>query len=605
MIDPLVPIGNAQTDQAAVAELAKANEVLRRSVDRLSSATQVSEILGAFVAEAVEASGAAAGAILRRVGKTTFELAVIYKDGQVVDPAIWSNDAMARRLPEISAEDPVGFWAGLAEGKSAWCDIRGTYSGWFDENVTFHERMGHQSLWDFPFKVQGEVAGMLGLAFRHRQQPSNLVQETVRTVANTAALALQMTRLGEQARDTAVAREREAAARAHAQAVERLVRVGRGTLQSLAEKPDLEAFLGQVLRACASELGAMGGGIWRMTPGKGATLIMSLENGEIHRMATSKHPGFRRFDTNLDPREGGVIRGKVNMRNWSFIQSSPWFDQYREYYKAQGIRAAMNVPVYLGSEYRAALTLRFSTDRTLTPDEEQLALALANQIALALELTRLTDEARKVAVADERNRLAREIHDTLAQGFTGVLMQLGAAESKTTAEAWAQAREHLEAARDLAKHSLAEARRSVAALRPAGAERENHELDLVTGMRELVTRLGKMHPHPIGLEIVGEPQKVEQVVAGELLRIAQEAIHNAVIHAHAQNVRVTVAYTEACGISMTVSDDGRGFSAGESPARGFGLTSMADRAAAIDAKLHIDSTPQRGTTVQVTWQATE
>src|SRR6185295_11204348 len=117
-----------------------------------------------------------------------------------------------------------------------------------------------------------------------------------------------------------------------------------------------------------------------------------------------------------------------------------------------------------------AFVARFMTRRPMLPEEIEFAQTLANQAVLAMQLTRLSTEARDSAVIAERNRMARDIHDTLAQGFTGVIVQLEAAEDARLRGLAAEADEHLHRARDMARESLGEARRSVHALRPQALE---------------------------------------------------------------------------------------------------------------------------------------
>src|SRR5437016_3402879 len=125
-----------------------------------------------------------------------------------------------------------------------------------------------------------------------------------------------------------------------------------------------------------------------------------------------------------------------------------------------GIITVLLVPMFIAGRLEGAIGLRFTQKRSFRAEEIELAQALANQATLALHLTRLSAESREAAVIAERNRMARDIHDTLAQGFTGVIVQLEAAADATSEGLAGEADEHLGRAADLARESLKEARRS-------------------------------------------------------------------------------------------------------------------------------------------------
>ena len=181
-------------------------------------------------------------------------------------------------------------------------------------------------------------------------------------------------------------------------------------------------------------------------------------------------------------------------------------------------------------------------------------------------------QAREAGVNDERRRLAAEIHDTIAQGLTGVIAQLQAAEEN----------EHVRRATDLARESLREARRSVQDLAPTHLEH-----DTLTEALQKVTN-GRAH-----LTITGTAEPLHDELEAALLRIAQEALANAARHAHADRVGVTLSYMDD-EVTLDIRDDGCGFTR---PSRGFGLTAMRERAERVAGTLEIESEPGRGTAV--------
>jgi len=216
----------------------------------------------------------------------------------------------------------------------------------------------------------------------------------------------------------------------------------------------------------------------------------------------------------------------------------------------------------------------------------ELAKALATQAALAMELTRLSNESRSVAILQERARLAREIHDGIVQSFIGINMQLNRLRSGESQGA-------LEKALELSEHGLGEARRAVRALRP-----------LHLAGKTLVEAVADM-----ARTSVGEGVKVEVTSSGawegltpdaegHLFRIVQEAVNNVVRHAEADALSVELSAT-ATEVSVLVSDNGKGFDveAQQDAEHGFGLFSMRQRADSMGAAFKIVSTKGGGTQV--------
>jgi signal transduction histidine kinase len=228
------------------------------------------------------------------------------------------------------------------------------------------------------------------------------------------------------------------------------------------------------------------------------------------------------------------------------------------------------------------------------PSRIELAQALAEQLSLALQFARLIEHAAHAAAFAERQRLAREIHDSLGQAFTAILVQLRSVEA-TLGDEPELARSALGQVRDLAHDGLADTRRAVDALRPQAFER----FDLATALRRAVVQATLGTPLEVDCTVRGEVYALPIDTALQLLRIAQEALCNTLKYAGAQ--RLTLALTfEAEQLELCVQDDGRGFEVEQAAAAGgFGLLSMRARAAAIGAELTISSAPGQGTTLLV------
>jgi signal transduction histidine kinase len=235
--------------------------------------------------------------------------------------------------------------------------------------------------------------------------------------------------------------------------------------------------------------------------------------------------------------------------------------------------------------------------------------ATAKQATLALYYSRQVEqslfEARRQAVLEERNRIARDIHDTLAQGFGAILMQLQAAQRGGVSSLAPAATRSLETAIDLARTHLIEARRSVAALRPSAAQSSSvgqareHE-DVPTALRRMADLAQRTGDVPIELAVEELPA-FDAGVEREIIGIAQEALTNAVRHARARRIVVRAGAVRGVGFRLSVADDGRGIT-GDRASSGFGMTSMRERADRIGASLTFVTAARSGTEVVLAWQ---
>jgi signal transduction histidine kinase/ligand-binding sensor domain-containing protein len=254
------------------------------------------------------------------------------------------------------------------------------------------------------------------------------------------------------------------------------------------------------------------------------------------------------------------------------------------------VRAANNDGVW--NDAGAALDIRVPPYFYQTRWFQALGLVLLVLIAIGLHHLRLRRVAAQFAlVMKERNRIAREIHDSLAQGLAAIGLHLAAIEndrSDTGRE------HHVQKARQLVEANLGEARRSVWDLSPEYLDRR----DLLSALGRMATDLGENANIRIGVRTSGSPCPLSAVVEKNLFRIAQEAVANAIRHAAARQITIEVRF-ERHHAHITITDDGRGFDRAVA-AGGFGLTSMRERAAQIGATLRLESRPRAGTSVRVT-----
>ncbi|MEU9699742.1 sensor histidine kinase [Streptomyces sp. NPDC047981] len=245
---------------------------------------------------------------------------------------------------------------------------------------------------------------------------------------------------------------------------------------------------------------------------------------------------------------------------------------------------------HLGTREAVKAAERAATITELARANARLEQALAENAALQAQLLL---QAREAGVADERRRLAAEIHDTIAQGLTGIIAQLQVVTATPDADL---ARVHVQRAADLARHSLGEARRSVQNLSPAALEHD----PLPEALRKSVAAWSERTGITARFTVTGTEEPTHEEVAATLLRIAQEALANAERHSGATRAGVTLSYM-GDEITLDVRDDGRGFDPRAVPARttggGFGLDGMRARAERLAGRVTLETSPGEGTAV--------
>jgi two-component system NarL family sensor kinase len=256
----------------------------------------------------------------------------------------------------------------------------------------------------------------------------------------------------------------------------------------------------------------------------------------------------------------------------------------------------VGLPFLAGDETLGALAVACRPGTHLAERTRTLLGAVSDQVGLALRAVQLAAEGRELAVLEERTRLAREIHDTLAQQLTAIVLQLEAAEAYAERSP-GRAQSMVITARDLARSALHEARRSVWNLRPAPLEATG----LVAALDREVRRWSRTSGVPARLraETLPSPLNLQPAAEVGLLRIAQEALSNAGRHSGATAVEVVLARREGA-LELTVQDDGCGFDPETSPQLGsFGLVGMGERARLAGGSLEIVTAEGQGTRVTV------
>jgi signal transduction histidine kinase len=362
------------------------------------------------------------------------------------------------------------------------------------------------------------------------------------------------------------------------------------SLNALVEDPTLEPFLGRVLGVVVKQFGVEFAPLFLFD---GNTGMLRFHLAYLTGQIQSVERAGTQAPSPIPAHQSPLWQELVASRHPVLIPDPATDPRIlnQALLKQQGIKTLLAVPLVLGETLLGYFALNSLEVRRYQPQDITLLQSLAQLITLAVQLTRLAEQGEERAILAERNRMAREIHDTLAQGFTGIVMQLEAAEDAL--EDGIRADVHLLKAKGLARESLAEARRSVRALRPSILE----EVNWVDALQETTQRL----THSSGLNVHWEIEpllpSLPSFTETELYRIAQESMTNIVRHANANQVWVRIRQRGA-GVEMEIQDDGVGFDPTQTAGGGFGLLGMRERAEKIGATLELTSQPSQGTTIR-------
>jgi signal transduction histidine kinase len=490
------------------------------------------------------------------------------------------------------------FWQRLADGEPVIiADVRAdteparSYRSLVGEHLEGEAISYIRSLLAVPLVHRERVVGLLTLS---RTEPDYYTDRHARlamAIAAHAAAAIENARLYEQAR---------AARTSLARQLDRLAALAAITQQLLAAT-ELDAVLAVVAESAA-----------RLSEMTGAAVgLLDDDGGRIRFVAVAGEPRdyAERFGTaDLDEeflRVTAVGRALVRREPIAIEDYDAWMAATRphEAYAAVAalqLHSVVVAPLLVDGTPIGVLRVHDTVPRAFAAEDIRLIQALADQAALAIEHARLLQRGREAAVLEERARLARELHDSVTQSIFSLSL-LAQAARQQHARAAAQLGPTLERIGTLAQEALVEMRSLLFELHPASLA----EKGLARALEQIVASMRLRGGTTIAYTAMTDARREPEVELA-LLRITQEALANAVKHARAGEISVTLA--EVAGrLTVTVADDGSGFdvpaltaAAGDGRSGGMGLASMRQRAAATGVTLEIISTPGSGTTVRAT-----
>jgi len=312
-------------------------------------------------------------------------------------------------------------------------------------------------------------------------------------------------------------------------------------------------------------------------------------DASLTRFHDSVNQSFaERIASNRDP---DIVSDCNDLLETPWVQDDPERTAYMEKL-ASRYRAYIAVPIIVRGETRGALMVYYHEPRAFSPDEIRLVTTFTDQTALAMENTWLHEQVRQIAIADERDRIARDLHDSVSQALYGITLCTEASIRHLASGETLAAAERLNQMQGMAQDALREMRALIYQL----------HLPYLGGMslaEALRTRAEVIEVQSdIRIEVqIANPLPVSSERAEALYRIVQEALNNILKHSAARTVTITLKAVDTCLI-LTIIDDGIGFDVQMQP-RGFGLRHIAERAGALNGTFALDSAIGVGTTIQV------
>lgn len=576
-----------------VAELAKANEALRMSLDRLADVPDPELFLGQVLQVAARQAGVELAHLWVHDDEGWVRLHLGYCNGEVFGPEAFHRMPLA----EVYLR-PFQVPGALIGGEALSQRTRPLVSDLF-ENPLYREMLTEAQLGIYrslhaqtevnvPLRFAGRCIAHLAVYLPPGRAVRDELVELVEALGHQATLAMELCRLAEEAREAAVARERDAGERERTIALRRANEALRRSTAQLVSFENLPQFLDVVLLEAIAAVGAVSGAVFIARPPDDALHTTAfVVRGEV--VDVYRDPAYAMWRQPI-PTQGQEF--------WQVVakQREPWWLDYatptpgdyepaREWHLSVGHRFVVCMPMVSNDKVIGLFGLGYDKSVVVQPDPQRLELCevLAQQATLAVRMADLSADSRRAAVLDERARLAREIHDGIVQNFIGIRMQLSKRQER-------QSDEHIARALKLTAQGLAEARRAVKALGPWRLTQQ----DFVSALGDMASA-ALSDGAPVDLKVSGEWGRLSQDIESHVFRIVQEAVNNVAKHANATAVTIELSFSPS-QCSVLVTDNGIGFdlasAQGESS---FGMFSIRQRAASIGADVEIVSRPGHGT----------
>jgi len=438
-----------------------------------------------------------------------------------------------------------------------------------------------RACWSTPIlSSEKKVLGTFAMYYREPRSPTSQDFGLVELATHLVRIAVERDR-AEQALRTS-----EQLARSHVEVMMR-------SLDVLAIEAAPEKFIAEMLRTIGQHLHARGVLLWLRNQEDDSLRLHLVIEGDQQVAPDPEHPFVKdpqAWKRSLQFQEMLFTKGPVVCDD---IEQDPRLGaEFREYLMNRGRKKFLAIPMFVLGEVRGFIGIQHVERGAYRPEEIELAQALAHHVMMATHAAELAEQRRHAVLLEERTRMARDIHDTLAQGFTGVIIQLDTSVEALRDEEPEEAAKHIRQARELARESLTEARRSVHALRPQALEKAT----FADALRAIITNTTAGTSLRSDFQLKGQPRDLQPAVEENLLHIGQEALSNALKHACATRFQARLSF-DSDAVRLELRDNGKGFVVDYANGGGIGLIGMSERADQIGARLAVTSKPGRGTKI--------
>ena len=394
--------------------------------------------------------------------------------------------------------------------------------------------------------------------------------------------------------DIEARKQAEKALRVSEQLARSHVEVMMRSLDVLATEAAPEKFIAEMLRTIGQHLDARSVLLWLRNQEDDSLRLRLMIKDDQQVALDRDHPFVKdpRAWTRSPPfQEMAFTKGPVVCDD---IERDPRIGaELREYLMSRGRKKFLAVPMFVLGEVRGFIGIEHGERGAYRPQEIELAQALAHHVMIAAHEIELDEQRRHAVILKERTRMARDIHDTLAQGFTGIILQLEAVANAISRSQPKKVKKCLQRASDLARRSLNEARRSVHALRPEALEHVN----FWEALKGLIKNTAAATPIRTTSRLRGKLPQLRLDWQEDLMHIGQEALTNTLKYAHADTFETRLV-CHAKMLFLEFQDDGDGFNIKDQH-DGVGLTGMRERVARMGGELSITSARNKGTKITV------
>jgi two-component system, NarL family, sensor kinase len=357
---------------------------------------------------------------------------------------------------------------------------------------------------------------------------------------------------------------------------------------ALNREVDLTRALDTALAQVAKLLDLRTGWIWLLREETGEAYLAAVQNPPPALITDPKRMAGGTCYC-LDSFRSGDLNGAANVNVIACTRLKDLVDG------TDGLRNHSSIPLYAHGKKLGVLNVASADWRELSRDDLQLLYTIGDLVSMAIERARLFARSAEYGAVEERNRLAREIHDTLAQGLAAIALQLETADALLeTGTNLEHARQAINSSLSLIRANMEEARRSVLDLRAAPLEGKS----LVQVLQMLAKEASEQWDLDTRFDATGGDRPLSLRVETGLYRIAQEALTNIRHHANATHVSIRLIATHDRA-EMTIEDDGRGFDPARVPKGRYGLIGLNERAKLLGGTLAVESRPGAGTRLAV------